>query len=121
MVATRLEQHFRETNQEEERPEYGRAHACNADDEILKNTFANLAFENYEFASYESLISMARAGGFDAAAAISHCARKKPCPTGSERTWTQSLANILAGSPQARGVTASGTGVAGRKRPEMHR
>jgi ferritin-like metal-binding protein YciE len=31
-----------------------------ADDEVLKNTFANLAFENFEIASYKSLISMAR-------------------------------------------------------------
>jgi ferritin-like metal-binding protein YciE len=30
-----------------------------ADDEILKNTFANLAFENYEIAAYTSLITMA--------------------------------------------------------------
>jgi ferritin-like metal-binding protein YciE len=35
-----------------------------ADDEILKNTFANLAFENFEIASYKSLICMAEAGGF---------------------------------------------------------
>jgi ferritin-like metal-binding protein YciE len=31
-----------------------------ADDEVLKNTFANLAFENFEIASYKSLIAMAR-------------------------------------------------------------
>ena len=30
-----------------------------AGDEILKNTFANLAFENFEIASYTSLITMA--------------------------------------------------------------
>ncbi|MDB5593142.1 MAG: uncharacterized protein JWM36_103 [Hyphomicrobiales bacterium] len=34
-----------------------------ADDEILKNTFANLAFENFEIASYKSLISMAETFG----------------------------------------------------------
>ncbi len=38
------------------------AHAM-ADDEILKNTFANHAFENYEIAAYTSLIAMAKASG----------------------------------------------------------
>ncbi|HEX2526865.1 MAG TPA: ferritin-like domain-containing protein [Geminicoccus sp.] len=33
-------------------------------DEILKNSFANFAFENFEAASYKSLITMAEAGGF---------------------------------------------------------
>ncbi len=36
-----------------------------AEDEILKNTFANAAFENFEAASYESLIAMAGAAGYD--------------------------------------------------------
>ncbi len=34
-----------------------------ASDEILKNSMANAAFENYEAAAYESLIAMAEAGG----------------------------------------------------------
>lgn len=34
-----------------------------AGDEILKNTFANYAFENFEIASYKSLISLADATG----------------------------------------------------------
>ena len=38
------------------------AHAP-AGDEILKNTFANNAFENYEIAAYKSLITMAEAAG----------------------------------------------------------
>jgi len=38
------------------------AHAPAAD-EILKNTFANAAFENYEIAAYKSLITMAEASG----------------------------------------------------------
>ncbi|WP_342640076.1 ferritin-like domain-containing protein [Rhodoligotrophos ferricapiens] len=38
-----------------------------AGDEILKNTFANYAFENYEIASYKSLITIAEAGGFSSA------------------------------------------------------
>lgn len=38
-----------------------------ADDEILKNTFADLAFENYEIAAYRSLITIAETGGFAAA------------------------------------------------------
>ncbi len=36
-------------------------------DEVLKNTFADLAFESYEIASYTSLITLAKAGGFNAA------------------------------------------------------
>ncbi|SCY45604.1 ferritin-like domain-containing protein [Microvirga guangxiensis] len=32
-------------------------------DEVLKNTFANHAFENFEIASYKSLIAMAQAAG----------------------------------------------------------
>ncbi len=34
-----------------------------AEDEILKNTFANHAFENYEIAAYESLILTAKEAG----------------------------------------------------------
>lgn len=37
-----------------------------ADDEILKNAFANFAFENYEIAAYTSLICLAEAVGDDA-------------------------------------------------------
>jgi len=39
------------------------AHAP-AKDEILKNMFANHAFENYEIAAYKSLIVIAEAAGF---------------------------------------------------------
>jgi ferritin-like metal-binding protein YciE len=38
------------------------AHSAAAD-EILKNSFANFAFENYEIAAYQSLITLARAAG----------------------------------------------------------
>ena len=38
-----------------------------APDEIIKNSLANYAFENYEVATYKSLIIMAREGGFEAA------------------------------------------------------
>jgi len=38
-----------------------------AGDEILKNTFANFAFENFEAASYRSLITIAEAGAFGSA------------------------------------------------------
>lgn len=34
-----------------------------AGDEVLKNSFANLAFENYELAAYISLVTAARAAG----------------------------------------------------------
>ncbi|SOC82553.1 Ferritin-like metal-binding protein YciE [Ensifer adhaerens] len=36
-------------------------------DEILKNSFANSAFENYEIAAYQSLITVAAHGGFSSA------------------------------------------------------
>lgn len=35
-----------------------------AGDEILKNSFANFAFENFEIAAYKSLITMAELGGY---------------------------------------------------------
>ncbi|HWU61966.1 MAG TPA: ferritin-like domain-containing protein [Ensifer sp.] len=38
-----------------------------ADDEILKNGFANFAFENYEIAAYQSLITVGAHGGFSTA------------------------------------------------------
>ncbi len=38
-----------------------------ADDEILKNAFANMAFENFEIAAYRSLITLAEIGGHGAA------------------------------------------------------
>jgi ferritin-like metal-binding protein YciE len=37
-----------------------------AGDEILKNSFANFAFENFEIAAYNSLIVIAEAGGYNA-------------------------------------------------------
>jgi ferritin-like metal-binding protein YciE len=39
-----------------------------AGDEILKNSFANFAFENFEMAAYKSLIVVAEAGGYNAGA-----------------------------------------------------
>ncbi|AVA25586.1 ferritin-like domain-containing protein [Rhizobium sp. NXC24] len=38
-----------------------------AGDEILKNSFANFAFENFEIAAYKCLLTVADAGGFAAA------------------------------------------------------
>jgi ferritin-like metal-binding protein YciE len=38
-----------------------------ASDEILKNSFANYAFENFEIASYKSLLVLAEDGGFRSA------------------------------------------------------
>jgi ferritin-like metal-binding protein YciE len=40
-----------------------------AGDEILKNSFANFAFENFEMAAYKSLLTVAEAGGYGAATA----------------------------------------------------
>ncbi|WP_375262298.1 ferritin-like domain-containing protein [Palleronia sp.] len=39
-------------------------------DEVVKNSFANLAFENYEIAAYTSLITAARAAGANDAVAL---------------------------------------------------
>ena len=41
-----------------------------AGDEILKNTFANNAFEHYEIAAYKSLITLSERAGVDAAALL---------------------------------------------------
>lgn len=41
-----------------------------APDEILKNSFANYAFENFEAASYTSLIALAEAGSFGGPTAL---------------------------------------------------
>jgi ferritin-like metal-binding protein YciE len=86
-VAARLRRHLDETNMQHERldkllSQFGASpstlkdlmmqasanmaalmHAA-SDDEILKNTFANAAFENFEAASYESLIVMAETAGY---------------------------------------------------------
>lgn len=40
-----------------------------AGDEILKDSFANFAFENFEIAAYKSLLAVAEAGGFMSAIA----------------------------------------------------
>jgi ferritin-like metal-binding protein YciE len=41
-----------------------------AGDEILKNSFANFAFENFEIAAYKSLLTVADAGGYGAATSV---------------------------------------------------
>jgi ferritin-like metal-binding protein YciE len=41
-----------------------------ASDEVLKNQFVNAAFENFEVASYTSLVALAEAGGFPTAATL---------------------------------------------------
>jgi ferritin-like metal-binding protein YciE len=41
-----------------------------AADEVLKNQFVNAAFENYEIASYTSLIALGEAGAFPTASAL---------------------------------------------------
>lgn len=89
-VAQRLEMHIRETERQIERLE-SILHDLNqdhsslkdmalsftgamaamghtmADDEILKNSFANFAFEHFEIAAYKSLITVAEMGGYRAA------------------------------------------------------
>lgn len=86
-VAARMRQHVEETNGQIERltrilDSLNEGHSTIKDmgasfmgnmaalghsvvgDEILKNSFANYAFENFEAASYKALITMAEAGGF---------------------------------------------------------
>jgi ferritin-like metal-binding protein YciE len=41
-----------------------------APDEVLKNHFVNAAFENYEIASYTSLIAMGETGAYPTATAL---------------------------------------------------
>ena len=41
-----------------------------ASDEILKNTFANNAFENYEIAAYKSLLALCKRAGIDLSSAL---------------------------------------------------
>ena len=86
-VAARLEQHIRETEGQIKRLEEvldslsedrsalkdmalsvtgsmaAMGHSV-AGDEIIKNSLANFAFENYEIAAYKSLITIAELGGF---------------------------------------------------------
>ena len=41
-----------------------------ASDEVLKNQFVNAAFENFEVASYTSLVALGEAGSFPTATAL---------------------------------------------------
>ena len=91
-VAAQLDKHFRETEAQITRLEeilqsLGEDHSTLkdmalsavgsmaamghtvADDEILKNSFANFAFENFEIAAYKSLLTVAELGGFPSASA----------------------------------------------------
>ncbi|EUB98024.1 protein of unknown function DUF892 [Rhizobium sp. CF080] len=86
-IAAKLEQHIRETEGQISRLEeilssLAEGHSSLKDmalsavgamaalghsvagDEILKNSFANFAFENFEIAAYNSLITVAELGGF---------------------------------------------------------
>lgn len=89
-VGAKLEQHIRETEGQIARIEeildgLGEDHSTLKDmalsftgamaalghtiagDEILKNSFANFAFENFEMAAYKSLITIAEHGGYGGA------------------------------------------------------
>jgi ferritin-like metal-binding protein YciE len=48
-----------------------------AGDEILKNTFANDAFEHYEIAAYKSLLALCRAAGVDNARSLLEASLKE--------------------------------------------
>ena len=52
------------------------AHAV-AGDEILKNTFANNAFEHYEIAAYKSLLALAEQAGIDMTAELQTSLREE--------------------------------------------
>ncbi|OLP52477.1 hypothetical protein BJF92_02550 [Rhizobium rhizosphaerae] len=92
-VARRLEEHQQETEGQIDRlegvlSELGEDHSTLKDmalslsgsmaalghsmagDEILKNSFANYAFENFEIAAYKSLITLAELGGYTAALGV---------------------------------------------------
>ena len=89
-VATQLDKHIRETENQIKRlddvlQQFGEEHSTLKDvalslsgamaamghtmagDEILKNSFANFAFENFEIAAYKSLLTIAELGGFPSA------------------------------------------------------
>ena len=91
-VKAKIAAHLRETNEQLKRLEKcletcgeststlkdtGRSIAANAmamahsmaGDEMLKNTFANNAFEHFEIAAYKSLLTLCPAAGMDAARA----------------------------------------------------
>jgi ferritin-like metal-binding protein YciE len=92
-VQTRVKEHLTETNQQLKRLEQclkgcgetsstlkdtaqsvmantmAMAHAM-AEDEILKNTFANNAFEHFEIAAYKSLLTLCTAAGQDNARSL---------------------------------------------------
>jgi ferritin-like metal-binding protein YciE len=117
-VAARLNQHIRETEAQLERLEglledmgetsstfkdtalsvMGRMAAMGhtmADDEILKNSFANFAFENFEIAAYNSLLTLADAGGL--AQQRRCCGRTSP----RKRTWPSGCARTSPASPSS--------------------
>jgi ferritin-like metal-binding protein YciE len=48
-----------------------------AGDEILKNTFANNAFEHYEIAAYKSLIALCQQAGIDLSAPLQQSLREE--------------------------------------------
>jgi len=92
-VARRLEQHIKETEGQQVRLEnllqsFGESSSTLkdtalsvvgslaalghtvADDEIIKNSLANFAFENFEIAAYKSLLVICRLGNFGQAEAV---------------------------------------------------
>lgn len=56
-----------------------------AGDEILKNSFANYAFEHFEMASYRPLITMAEVLGLERfqSALQQNLRKRRPWPSGS--------------------------------------
>ena len=60
-----------------------------ASDEVVKNTFANYAFEHYEIASYTSLLTLAELAGDSAAPAALNISLRE------EREMAQWIADHL--------------------------
>jgi ferritin-like metal-binding protein YciE len=63
-----------------------------APDEVVKNTFANFAFEHYEIASYSSLVTLAELVGDTAARATLNTSLRE------EREMAQWIAEHLDGT-----------------------
>jgi len=71
-----------------------------AKDEILKNMFANHAFENYEIAAYKSLIVMAEAAGFTKISGIQQSLREEEAMAVKMRDMVEPITRKYIGLEQ---------------------
>ena len=77
-----------------------------AEDEILKNSFANHAFENFEIAAYDSLLVMAEAAGHRDTAPLEETLREEERMADEMRRLVRHNTGLYL-SLKARGETAS--------------